>query len=173
MKRIAVASLSALLAAGITIFIAACSGSGASSTSGNSAINEAGTWTVTTVSTQGHGSFSGTAALTQSGQGFGVNGATTLTAAIGQITVSQTGTALNGTITNSIQKAAYNFIGTLSSGNLTITGSSPCGGGSNSTQSTSIVGAITSNSAAGTYTITRGSACYYPSDAGSFVATKQ
>jgi hypothetical protein len=135
----------------------------------------AGNWTVTTISTQGHGSFSGTAAVSQSGQGLGANGSTTLAAAaIGQIAVTQTGTALTGIIANSMQKVGYNFIGTLSSGNLTITGSTPCYGVSNSTQSTtSITGTITSNSATGTYTITR-SGCYYTSsDAGTFVATKQ
>jgi len=159
----------ALLAAGI--FLTACS-SGTSNTASNTP-NLAGNWTVTTVSTQGHGGFSGTSAVTQSGQGLGVTGATTLTAAIGQIAVSQTGTALTGTITNSVQKAAYNFTGTLSSGNLTITGSSVCGGSNGKTQSTSIVGTITSNSATGTYTITRSSGCYYSNDAGTFTATKQ
>jgi hypothetical protein len=164
---------STLLAAGITFFLTACGGGGASSSS-NSAMNMAGAWTVTTVSTQGHGSFSGTATVSQSGQGLGVNGSTTLAATIGQIAVSQTGTALTGIIANSIQKVGYNFIGTLSSGNLTITGSTPCYGASNGTQSTtSITGTITSNSATGTYTITR-SGCYYTSsDAGTFVATKQ
>ena len=103
----------------------------------------------------------------------GVNGATTLAATIGQISVSQTGTALTGTITNSIQKVGYNFTGTLSSGSLTITGSTTCGSGSNNAQSTSIVGTINSNSASGTYTITRGSNCYSYNDAGTFAATKQ
>jgi len=164
-NRIGAASLR-LLAVGITLFLTACSGSPS-----NSALNLAGTWTVTTVSTQGHKGFSGTAAMSQSGQGLGVNGATALAAAVGQINVSQSGTALTGTITNSIQKVGYNFTGTLSSGNLAITGSTPCG--SNNSQSTSIVGTITSNNATGTYTITRSSACYYSSDAGTFVATKQ
>jgi hypothetical protein len=136
-------------------------------------MNLAGTWTVTTVSTQSHKGFSGTAAVSQSGQGLGVNGATNLTAVIGQIMVSQTGTALTGTIANSIQKVGYNFIGTLAGGNLTVTGSTTCGSGSNNAQSTSIVGTITSNGASGTYTITRGSSCYSYSDAGTFLATKQ
>lgn len=168
MNRIAAASLSALLATGITFFLAACNGSPS-----NSALNLSGTWTVTTVSTQGHKGFSGTAAMSQSGPGLGVNGATTLAATIGQISVSQTGTALTGTITNSIQKVGYNFTGTLSSGSLTITGSTTCGSGSNNAQSTSIVRTINSNSASGTYTITRGSNCYSYNDAGTFAATKQ
>ncbi len=149
---------------------------GCGSAPSNSALNMAGTWTVTTVSTQGqppYGGFSGTAAVSQSGEGLGVNGATTFTTILGSIAVSQTGAALSGTFTNSIQKVSYNFIGTFSSGNFTITGSTPCGTGSNKTQSTSIVGTITSNSATGTYTITRSSGCYYSSDAGTFVATKQ
>jgi hypothetical protein len=160
---------SGLLATGLTFFLTACSGGGASSN--NSAVNLAGTWTVTTVSTQGHKGFSGMAAVSQSGQGLGVDGATTLAAPMGQITVSQTGTALTGTITNSIKKVGYNFIGTLSGGNLTITGSTPCG--ASASQSISIVGTLTSNNAVGTYTITRGSSCYSSSDAGTFVATKQ
>lgn len=165
MNRIGAASLR-LLAVGITFLLTACN-----SSPSNSALNLAGTWTVTTVSTQGHKGFSGTAAVSQSGQGLGVNGATTLAAAIGQISVSQTGAALTGTIANSLQKVGYNFVGTLSSGNLTITGSSPCN--ANVTQSIGITGTITSNSANGTYTITRPSGCYYSSDAGTFVATKQ
>jgi hypothetical protein len=151
------------------LLLTACGGGGSS----NSAMNLAGTWTVTTVSTQGHKGFSGTATVAQSGQGLGVNGSTNLTAVVGQITVSQTGTALTGTIANSLKKVGYTFIGTLSSGNLTITGSTPCGSGSNSAESTSIVGTITSNSAAGTYTITSSSSCFSFSDAGTFVATKQ
>jgi hypothetical protein len=111
--------------------------------------------------------------VTQSGVGLGVNGATTLTAAIGQITLSQTGTALTGALANSLQKVGYNFTGTLSSGSLNITGAASCGGGTSATESTNIVGTITSNSASGTYTITRSSGCYYKSDAGTFVATKQ
>jgi hypothetical protein len=169
MKRIGAASLR-LLAVGITLFLTACSNSPS-----NSALNLTGTWTVTTVSTQGHKGFSGTAAISQSGQGLGSNGATTLAATVGQIAVTQTGTAITGIITNSIQKLGYTFTGTLSSGSLTVTGSTPCGGGSigNNTQTITIVGTITSNSAAGTYTITRGSACYSTGDAGTFVASKQ
>lgn len=168
MNRIAAASLSVLL-----VVLTACSG-GTSSNGGssNSALNLAGTWTVTTVSTQGHGSSSGTATLTQSGQGLGVNGATTLAAPIGQIAVSQTGTVLTGKITNSLVPITFNFIGTLSSGNFTVTGSIPCAS-SKVTESTSITGIITSTSMQGNYTITRGSGCYYPSDAGTFVATKK
>jgi hypothetical protein len=169
MNRTVAVGFRGILAAGISLFFTACGGT----TPSNSALNLAGTWTVTTVSTQGHKGFSGTAALSQSGQGLGVNGATTLAAAIGQITVSQNGTALTGTITNSMQKVGYSFVGTLSSGNLTISGSTSCGTGSNTTQSTSMTGTISSSSAAGTYTITRGSGCYYSNDAGTFVATKQ
>ncbi len=160
-------TIASILILPILISLIGCSGA-----TSNPALNMAGTWTVTTVSTQGHKGFSGTAAMSQSGPGLGVNGATTLTATIGQITASQTGTALTGTITNSIQKVSYNFIGTLSSGNLTITGSTPCPSAS-ATRTTSITGTITSNSASGTYTITSGSGCYYSSDAGTFVATKQ
>lgn len=163
----------------LAFVLTACGGGGSSggSSSSNSAINLAGTWTVTTVSTQGqasYGGFSGTAAVSQSGGGLGVNGTTTLTAIVGSIAVSQTGTALTGTFTNSIQKVSYNFIGTLSRGNFTITASTSCGGSPNSPQeSTSITGTITSDSASGTYTISRPSGCYYSSDTGTFVATKQ
>jgi hypothetical protein len=155
--------------------LAGCSGGGAGSSTGSispAALNLAGAWTVTTVSTQGHGSFSGTATVSQSGAGLGVNGTTTIEDTLGQITVSQTGTALTGTLTNSVHQAiTFNFIGALSSGNFTITGSTPCPS-SSATQSTSLTGTLTSSSAQGTYTITRGSGCYYPSDAGTFVATK-
>jgi hypothetical protein len=178
MNRTAAARLSVLLAAGIPFFLSACGGGGASGSGGssNSALNMAGTWTVTTVSTQGHGSFSGTAAVSQSGEGLGVNGATTLAAPVGQIAISQTGTALTGILSNSIQKVGYNFIGTLSSSNFTVTGSTLCSyhSAQGTTQSTiSITGTVTSNSATGTYTITQGSGCYNSSDAGTFVATKQ
>jgi hypothetical protein len=175
-----------------TLFAVVCStficllnacGGGTSSTGGitKSALNMAGTWTVTTVSTKGqspYGGFSGTATVSQSGQGLGVNGATTLTAVLGSIAVSQTGTTLTGTFTNSVQKVSYNFIGTLSGGNFTITGSTSCGGsgGSNASnvqESTTITGTVTSTAAQGTYTITRGSSCYYSGDTGTFVATKQ
>ena len=158
------------------------SGCGGGSTGGvsssNSAMNLAGTWTVTTVSTQGqppYGGFSGTAAVSQSGEGLGVNGATTFTSILGSIAVSQTGAALTGTFTNSIKKVSYNFIGTLSGGNFTITASTSCNGSkaSNGQESTSITGTITSNSATGTYMISRSSGCYYSSDAGTFVATKK
>jgi hypothetical protein len=171
MNRIVSASLSMLLAAA-TLFLSACNGGASGSGSAtNSALNLAGTWTVKTVSTQGHGTSSGTATVTQSGQGLGVNGTTTLSAPIGQIVLSQTGTALTGSITYEMQTTTYNYTGTLSSGNLTITGSASCS--ATTSQSTSFTGTITSNAIQGTYTITRGSGCYYPSDAGTFVATKQ
>lgn len=152
-----------VLACTLALPLVACSGSGSSSPT---AINLAGSWTVTAVSTKGQGNFSGTATVTQTGVGLGINGATTFAASIGNIAVSQSGTALTGTLTNSIQHSAFSFIGTLSGGNFTITGSIPC-------SATSIVGTVTSSSMQGTYTITRGSGCYYSSDAGTFVATKQ
>ena len=173
MRRIAVASLSVFLLTGITVALTACGGGSTSSTngSGTSGLNMAGTWTVKTVSTKGHSDFSGTAAVSQIGQGLGVNGTTALTATVGKITLTQTGTALTGSMTSTIQAVTYDFIGTLSSGNLTITGSTPCS--ESATQSTSITGTITANSMQGTYTISRGPSCYYSSDAGTFVATKQ
>jgi len=131
----------------------------------------AGTWTVTTVSTQGHGTASGTATITQSGTGVGVTGSTTLAAPVGQIAISQTGTALTGTIKNSLVPITFNFIGTLSSGNLTISGSTACNG--SVTESTSITGTITSTNIQGTYTITRPAGCYSFNDAGTFVAAKK
>ncbi len=161
-------TIASILILPILISLAGCSGA-----TSNPALNMAGTWSVTTVSTQGqppYGGFSGTAAVSQSGEGLGVNGATTFTAILGSIAVSQTGTALTGTFTNSIQKVSYTFTGTLSNGNITITGSTPCN--TNSTESTSLTGTITSNTMQGTYTITRGSGCYYHSNAGTFVATK-
>ncbi len=152
------------------VFSLACGCNG--SASGNSPLNMVGSWTIHTVSTQGHGSFSGTATVAQSGVGLGKNGATTLTAPIGTIAVSQSGTALNGTLTDSIKGLQFSFIGTLSGGTITITGSTPCPS-STQTDSISITGTITSTNMQGTYTITRGSNCYYPSDGGSWVATKQ
>jgi hypothetical protein len=166
MNRVGAASLR-LMAVGIPFFLTACS-----STPSNPALNLAGTWTVTAVSTQSHTNLSGSAAISQSGQGLGVNGATTLNATIGQIAVSQTGTTFTGTIANSMQKVAYNFTGTLSGGNLTITGSTPCLP-SNAMQVTSFTGTITSNAIQGNYTIAHGSGCYYAGDAGTFAATKQ
>ena len=106
------------------VFSLACGCNG--SASGNSPLNMVGSWTIHTVSTQGHGSFSGTATVAQSGVGLGKNGATTLTAPIGTIAVSQSGTALNGTLTDSIKGLQFSFIGTLSGGTITITGSTPC-----------------------------------------------
>jgi hypothetical protein len=130
----------------------------------------AGTWTVTTVSSQGHGNSSGTATVSQSGQGLGVNGATTLTAPVGAINVSQGGTGLTGTITNSMGGKTLNFSGTLSGGNFTVTGSTPCSASAN--QSASITGTISSNAMQGTYTISRASSCTFYSDGGTFMATK-
>lgn len=167
------------LLASLALFSSGCGGgSTGGGSSINTAMNLAGTWTVTTVSTQGqppYGGFSGTAAVSQSGEGLGVNGATSFTSILGSIAVSQTGAALTGTFTNSIQKVSYNFIGTLSGSNFTITSSTSCNGSkaSNGQESTSITGTITSNSATGTYAISRGSGCYYSSDAGTFVATKK
>ena len=138
--------------------------------SSNSPMNVAGNWTITLTSTQGQGTISATADVAQSGQGIGTNGVTTLTGVVGSITVSQSGTNLTGTLTNSIKGVNYNFTGTLSGGNITITGSVACGMG---IQSTNIIGTITSTKLHGNYTITRDSACYYPSDAGTLAATKQ
>ncbi len=160
-----------MILGGITVFLTACGGSGSSSST-TAALNMAGTWTVKTVSTQGRGSFSGTATLTQTGQGLGVNGSTTLASPVGQISVSQTGTSLTGTITNSLVPITFEYIGTLSSGNITITGSTPCAS-SKVTESVSITGTITSTNMQGNYTITRPTGCYYSSDSGTFVGTKQ
>lgn len=172
MNRIASASLSVLLASGILSLTACNSGNSSSAPSStSSALNLAGNWTVTTTSTQGHSSFSGMATVSQSGDGLGVTGTTTLTAPVGQVTLSQTGSVLTGTIKDSLNSTTFNFTGTLSSGNLTLSGSTPCPS-STTTQSVSITGAITSSSIQGNYTITRGSGCYPPSDAGTFVATK-
>ncbi len=154
----------------LLVFSLACGCNGGAN--GPSPVNLAGSWTIHTVSTQGHGSFSGTATVAQLGVGLGAIGATTLTAPVGTIAVSQTGTALSGTLTDSIKGFQYSFIGTLSGSNLTITGSTPCPGNTQ-TDSLSLTGTITSTSMQGTYTITRGSNCYYPSDAGSWTATKQ
>lgn len=100
-----------------------------------------------------------------------MTGTTTLTAPVGQVTLSQTGSVLTGTIKDSLNSTTFNFTGTLSNGNLTISGSAPCPSSTSST-SVSITGTITSSSAQGNYTITRGSGCYYPGDAGTFAATK-
>jgi hypothetical protein len=138
-------------------------------------MNLAGNWTVTATSTQGMGTVSGTAAMTQSGQGMGTNGVTTLTAAIGSINVTQSGTNLTGTITDSIHDKIYNFTGTLSGGNITITGGSvPCNAGYlTGTRSASMTGTITSTNMQGNYTITSSSGCYNSGDAGTWTATKQ
>ena len=66
----------------ILIPLAGCSGA-----TSNPALNMTGIWSVTTVSTQGqppYGGLSGTAAVSQSGEGLGVNGATTFTAILGK-----------------------------------------------------------------------------------------
>lgn len=164
--------LRAVLLLGSVLLTVAC-GSNIPSSSSNDPMNMAGNWTITTVSTKGQGTVSGTANVTQSGQGIGTNGTTTLTAVIGSITVSQSGTSLTGTITNSIKAVSYNFTGTLSGGNITITGSAPCSSFSGSPVVTSITGTITSTGMQGNYTITRGVGCYYSSDAGTWTATKQ
>jgi hypothetical protein len=169
MNRITVAGLRVVMAAGITLSLAACSSGG--STPAASAFNLAGTWTVKTVSTQGHGTKSGTATVTQTGQGVGVTGSTTLSAPVGGITVSQTGTALTGTITNSLKATTYNFTGTLSSGSLTLTGTAVCT--KTATQTLSLTGTLSSTSAQGTYTIPSVAGCFSSNDGGTFTATKQ
>jgi hypothetical protein len=151
--------------------VACSSNSSSNSSSGNSSMNMGGAWTVTAISSEGQGTVSGTASVEQSGQGLGTNGATTLTAVVGGITVSQLGTSLIGTVTDSIKGVTYNFSGTLSGDNLTITGSAPCS--VQGTQSVSITGAITSTNMQGNYTITRSSNCYYSGDAGTWTAAKQ
>jgi hypothetical protein len=172
MKRIPAARLGTLLTIGIALFLTACSGGGGTSgSSSGGPLNLAGTWTATVTSTEGQGTFTGNAAVTQSGEGLGVNGSTTLSAPGGQVVLSQTGTALTGKITNSVQSMSFNFTGTLSSGNLTLTGSTSCG--TAGTQTLAITGTITSSAVKGTYKLTRPSGCYYASDAGSFTATKQ
>ena len=157
-----------LLASALALLSAACS---SNSSGGNSGLNMAGAWTVTATSSEGKGTVSGTANVAQSGQGLGTNGVTTLTAVVGSISFSQTGTSLTGTITDSIKSVTYNFTGTLSGDNLTITGSAPCS--VQGTQSVNMSGTITSSSTQGNYTITRSSNCYYSGDAGTWTATKQ
>ncbi len=163
MNRFATLSLSLILAGGIT----ACSGGTSNPT--NSALSLAGTWTVATVSTQGHGNSTGTATITQTGQGLGVTGTTNLAAPIGQMSIAQTGTTLSGTITSG--SSSVTFTGTLSNGSFTATGSYPCT--SKVSESTTLTGTVTSTTIQGNYTITRGSGCYYPSDAGTFTGTKK
>lgn len=158
-----------LLGSALALLPVACS---SNSSSGNSAMNMAGAWTATAVSSQGHGTVSSTTNVEQSGQGLGTNGATTLTAVVGSITISQSGTSLTGTLTDSIKDIIYNFTGTLSGDNLTITGSAPCSNIQGSTTSISITGTITSTSMQGNYTITRSSDCA-SGDAGTWTATKQ
>jgi hypothetical protein len=161
-----------LLGGALALLPVACSSSSSSSSSsGNSGMNMAGAWTVTAVSTEGKGTVSGAANVEQSGQGLGTNGVTTLTAVVGSISFSQSGTSLTGTITDSIKSVTYNFTGTLSGDNLTITGSAPCS--VQGTQSVNLSGTITSTSTQGNYTITRSSNCYYSGDAGTWTATKQ
>ena len=161
----------ALMLFALLLFVG-CNGISKTGSSGNSAINMAGAWTATVVSTQGQGTVSGTTNVEQSGQGPGTNGVTTLTAVVGSITVSQSGTSLTGTLTNSLKGITYNFTGTLSGNNLTITGSAPCSNIQGSTTSISITGTITSTSMQGNYTITRSSNCAF-GDAGTWTATKQ
>jgi hypothetical protein len=160
------------LALSIVIMLLAVACNSGSNSSSN--VNLAGTWTGQIVSSQGNGTFSGTATVAQSGAGLGNNGATTLTAPVGTITISETGTTLTGTITDSNQGTAndtHSFSGTLSGGNITITGSSPCSQG---TRSISITGTITSTSMQGNYTVTQsGGDGYCKSDAGTWTATKQ
>lgn len=134
-------------------------------------MNLAGAWTITAMSSQGRGTVSGSANLAQSGQGVGTDGVTIFTAVVGSISVTQSGTSLTGTISDSVKDVIYNFTGNLSDGNFTITGSAPCS--EQGTQSVSITGAITSASLQGNYTITRSSNCYYSGDAGTFTAAKE
>jgi uncharacterized protein YdeI (BOF family) len=148
-----------------------CSGASSNSSS-NSPMNMAGNWTLTATSAKGQGTFSGTADVAQSGTGIGTNGATTLTAVVGSLSVSQSGTSLTGTLTNSINGNIYSFTGTLSAGNITITGSTPCLDGTGTT-SISITGTITSSSMQGNYTIMRSAGCYNPNDVGTWTVTKQ
>lgn len=166
--RLAVLFLGSALA---LLPVACSSNSGSNGSGGNAAMNMAGAWTVTAVSTEGKGTVSGTANLAQLGQGLGTNGVTTLTAVVGSISFSQSGTSLTGTITDSIKGVTYSFTGTLSGENLTITGSAPCS--VQGTQSVSLTGTITSTSTQGSYTITRSSNCYYSGDGGTWTATKQ
>lgn len=168
-----VSRLTSILAiAGISLGLAACN-SGTSNTSNNpssSALNLAGTWTVITTSTQGHGSTSTTAALTQSGTGIGVDGSTTLSAPAGSIAMTESGTALSGTVTQGTRKV-FSFSGTLSNGNLSLSGTNACSG--QVVETNTIAGTVTSTKISGTYTLTRPPGCYYPNDAGTFTATKQ
>jgi len=145
-------------------------GCSSNSSGGNSGINMAGAWTVTTASSEGKGTVSGSANVAQSGQGLGTDGVTTLTAAVGSISFSQSGTSLTGTITDSTKSVTYNFTGILSGDSLTITGSAPCS--VQGTQSVSLTGTITSSSTQGNYTITRSSNCN-SGDAGTWTGTKQ
>lgn len=166
MKRLAATGLSLLL-----VVVTACGGSSAPAASGG-VLNLAGTWTLTTASTQSHAGMSGTATVTQSGQGLGTSGSTTLAAPVGQIVVTQTGTALSGTIITSRGPTSFPFTGSLSSSALTASGSIACPA-THVTQTTSISGTATSSSIQGTYTIVRGTGCYGSNDAGTFVATRK
>lgn len=160
-----------LVSGALLLFAVACNGANPSNNSGgNSPMNVAGNWTLTVTSTQGQGTVSATADVTQSGQGIGANGTTTLSGAAGNISIAQSGTNLTGILTNGINGVNYNFLGTLSGSNITIAGSVACGMG---VQSTSITGTISSTKMHGTYTVTRDSACFHPSDAGAWAATKQ
>jgi hypothetical protein len=150
--------------------VACSSNSNSNSNSGSPGLNLAGAWTITAASSEGHGTVSGSTNVAQTGQGIGTAGVTTVTASVGSITFSQSGTSLTGLITDSIKGVSYNFTGTLSGDSIAITGSAPCNG--QGTQSVTIIGTITSTSTQGNYAITR-SSCYYASDAGTWTATKQ
>jgi hypothetical protein len=159
------------LALGIALLLLAVACNSCGNSSSKPAVNMAGTWTGQAVSTK-RGTLSGTATVAQSGAGLGNNGTTTLTAAVGTIAISESGTTLTGTLTDSIKGINYSFSGTLSGGNITITGSAvPCG--DQGTQSASITGTIASTSMQGNYTITSSSDCSFSGDAGTWTATKQ
>ena len=155
------------------IGLTGCSGSGGSSNSSipsSSAIDLGGTWTLTTTSTQGQRNLSATATVTQTGAGVGKDGATTLTAPMAKLVISQTGTVISGTITNTLSSQAFNFSGTLSNGNLFATGPTVCAS-SNKPEVGSITATVTSTTIQGSYTASRNGCSF--SDAGTFLATKK
>ena len=170
MKRNVFARFGVVLAAGFAFFLTACSNPGSTGSS-SSALGLAGTWTLAAASTMGHGNFSATAAVTQSGTGLGVNGSTTLSSPGGKATITQSGTTLSGTAENTAQTSGFTFTGTLSSGNLTLTASAGCG--SAGTVTGTFTGTISSSSVKGTYKLTPGANCMVTGDAGTFTATKQ
>ena len=162
-----------LLGTALVLFAVACKSSSPSSNSNNnnSPMNMAGNWTITGTSSQGSGSTSGTVDVEQSGQGIGINGATTLTTLFGSITVQQSGTSLTGTFTNATKGVTYNFTGTLSGGNITIAGAAvPCAAG---TQFVSMTGTVATTKMHGNYIMTADPGCYNPSDSGAWSAIKQ